>query len=53
MSERQRELRRRYHRKVKMKKLKWKLSTATGPDREKILQKILALSPFWVEPKKS
>lgn len=53
MSERQRELRRRYHRKVKMKKLKWKLSTATGADREKILQKILALSPFWVEPNKS
>ncbi len=53
MSERQQELKRRYHRKGKMRKLKRKLAAATGPDREKILYKIHSLSPFWTEPKKS
>jgi hypothetical protein len=48
--ERQMELRRRYHRKKKMAKLKKKLSTAAGPDREKIIYKIKRLSPWWLEP---
>jgi hypothetical protein len=48
--ERQIELRRRYHRKKKMKKLKEKLETATGADRDKLLYKIKRLSPFWTEP---
>lgn len=47
--ERQIELGRRYHRKAKMHKLKKKLATATGADREKILYKIGRLSPFWTE----
>ena len=51
--ERQIELRRRYHRKAKMRKLKVKLETAAvGPDRDKILYKIRRLSPFWTEPVK-
>jgi hypothetical protein len=50
--ERQIELRRRYHRKAKMRKLKTKLETATGADRDKILYKIKRLSPFWTEPVK-
>lgn len=49
MIERQIELGRRYHRKKKMRKLKAKLGTATGPDREKILYKIKRLSPWWTE----
>ena len=48
--ERQIELRRRYHRKKKMVKLKAKLETATGADRDKVLYKIKRLSPFWTEP---
>lgn len=50
--ERQIELKRRYHRKVKMRKLKAKLETATGEARDKILYKIHRLSPLWVEPPK-
>lgn len=50
--ERQIELRRRYHRKAKMRKLKAKLETASGPDRDKILYKIKRLSPLWTEPAK-
>ena len=51
MVERKAELKRRYHRKGKMPKLKVKLAAAkTDGDREKILGKIRALSPFWVEP---
>ncbi|MBX9581068.1 MAG: hypothetical protein K2X87_12235 [Gemmataceae bacterium] len=50
--ERRIELDRRYHRKKKMKKLKAKLETAIGEDREKILYKIKRLSPFWTEPPK-
>jgi hypothetical protein len=50
--ERQIELRRRYHRKEKMRKLKAKLETATGEAREKLLYKIKRLSPFWTEPPK-
>jgi hypothetical protein len=48
--ERQIELRRRYRRKDKMRKLKAKLETATGEAREKILYKIRRLSPFWTPP---
>jgi hypothetical protein len=50
MVERRIELDRRYRRKKKMKKLKAKLQTATGAEREKILYKIRRLSPFWKEP---
>ena len=50
--ERQIELRRRYHRKAKVRKLKAKLETATGEAREKLLYKIKRLSPFWTEPVK-
>jgi hypothetical protein len=50
--ERQIELRRRYHRKEKMRKLKAKLEGATGADREKLLYKIRRLSPMWTEPAK-
>ena len=54
MVERRSELKRRYHRKKKMKKLKEKLAKATaGKDsreREKILGKIKVLSPWWKEP---
>ena len=54
MVERKMELKRRYHRKEKMRKLKAKLARAkTGGDREAILKKIRALSPFWVEPAKA
>jgi hypothetical protein len=54
MVERRMELKRRYHRKAKMKKLKVKLAKATalkdGREREKLLTKIKHLSPFWTEP---
>ena len=50
MIERQTELKRSYHRKKKMRKLKEKLATTQGPDREKILGKIHRLSPWWTEP---
>jgi hypothetical protein len=50
--ERQIELGRRYHRKKKMAKLKAKLESATGADRDKVLYKIRRLSPFWTEPAK-
>jgi hypothetical protein len=50
MVERRIELRRRYHRKAKMKKLKAKLAAAKdSKEREKILGKIHALSPWWQE----
>jgi hypothetical protein len=48
MVERRIELGRRYHRKEKIRKLKRKLAAAkTDYDREKVLHKIKALSPFW------
>jgi hypothetical protein len=48
MVERRIELGRRYHRKKKIPKLKRRLEAAkTDGDREKTLQKIRALSPFW------
>lgn len=54
MVERKIELRRRYHRKSKMQKLKIKLAAATdGRERDKILQKIRKLSPLWQEPEKT
>jgi hypothetical protein len=53
MVERRIELNRRYHRKKKMQKLKAKLATAQGSDRDKILYKIHSLSPFWKEPAKA
>jgi len=51
MVERRTELKRRYHRKQKMTKLKAKLAATKDPrDREKILAKIHRLSPWWQEP---
>ena len=50
MVERRIELDRRYTRKKKMKKLKAKLESATGAERDKVLYKIRRLSPFWTEP---
>ena len=48
MVERRMELTRRYHRKKKMSKLKAKLAIATNEgERQKILGKILHLSPDW------
>jgi hypothetical protein len=48
MVERRMELRRRYHRKAKMRKLKTRLAQAkTDGDRSKFLTKIKMLSPFW------
>ena len=52
MVERRTELKRRYHRKKKMRQLKLKLATVSGADREKILYKIHSLSPLWKEPAK-
>ncbi|MGF1579679.1 MAG: DUF6800 family protein [Gemmataceae bacterium] len=52
MVERRVELRRRYSRKKKMRKLKAKLTDASNPqERERILSKIHRLSPWWEEPK--
>ena len=52
MVERKIELRRRYARKAKMKKLKAKLAAATDSrEKDKILQKIHRLSPWWKEAK--
>jgi hypothetical protein len=51
MVERKSELKRRYHRKKKMSKLKAKLANAKdGREREAILKKIHVLSPWWKEP---
>lgn len=48
MVERRIELNRRYRRKKKMAKLKARLATAKdGRDKETILTKIHALSPWW------
>ena len=49
MVERRIELDRRYQRKKKMRKLKTKLETATGADRDKVLAKIKRISPWWTE----
>jgi Family of unknown function (DUF6800) len=54
MVERRIELNRRYHRKKKMAKLKAKLAAAKdNREREHLLQKIRALSPWWSEPEKA
>jgi hypothetical protein len=51
MVERRKELNRSYHRKQKMTKLKIKLAAAKdGRERETILKKMHALSPWWKEP---
>lgn len=51
MVERRMELKRRYHRKQKMHKLKARLAAAKDDrERDKILVKIRALSPGWTEP---
>jgi hypothetical protein len=54
MVERKIELKRRYHRKKKMAKLKAKLAAAKdNREREAVLRKIHALSPDWKEPAKA
>ena len=51
MVERRSELKRRYHRKEKMAKLKAKLASAkSGGEKDTILKKIHILSPWWTEP---
>jgi hypothetical protein len=51
MVERKKELKRRYHRKAKMTKLKARLAAAKDPrEKDLILQKIHILSPWWAEP---
>ena len=51
MVERRSELKRRYHRKAKMTKLKAKLAAAkSGGEKDTILKKIHILSPWWTEP---
>ena len=51
MVERKTELKRRYHRKKKMAKLKARLATAKDQrEKDVILQKIHVLSPWWAEP---
>ena len=48
MVERKSELKRRYHRKKKVPKLKAKLAlTTVEADRQKIIEKIRCLSPDW------
>ena len=51
MVERKRELKRRYHRKRKLTKLKARLAAAKDPrEKETLLKKIHVLSPWWKEP---
>ncbi|MCI0460742.1 MAG: hypothetical protein L0Z62_27640 [Gemmataceae bacterium] len=51
MVERRSELKRRWHRRKKLFKLKAKLAAARdGREKEQILKKIHALSPWWQEP---
>jgi hypothetical protein len=51
MVERRMELKRRYHRKKKMAKLKARFAAAKDPrDRDTILKKIHILSPWWEAP---
>jgi len=53
MVERKIELKRRYHRKQKLRKLKAKLATAKeGREKDNLLRKIRLLSPWWTEPKR-
>ena len=56
MVERRMELKRRYHRKHKLRKLKTRLATAKeGREKDNILRKIHLLSPTWqpTKPEKS
>jgi hypothetical protein len=54
MVERRSELKRRYHRKKKMAKLKAKFAAAKDSrEKETILKKIHILSPWWAEPAKA
>jgi hypothetical protein len=54
MVERRSELKRRYHRKKKMAKLKAKLAGAKdGREKDAILKKIHILSPWWTEAVKA
>jgi hypothetical protein len=51
MVERKSELKRRYHRKKKLAKLKKKLAAAKdGRDKEALVKKIHVISPFWQAP---
>jgi hypothetical protein len=51
MVERKIELKRRYHRKKKLAKLKKKLAAVKQDrDKEAILKKIQVISPWWQEP---
>jgi hypothetical protein len=51
MVERRIELNRRYQRKKKLSKLKAKLAAAKdGREKENVLKKIHAISPWWTEP---
>jgi hypothetical protein len=51
MVERKMELKRRYHRKKKLAKLKAKLAvTKEGREKENLLHKIHILSPWWSPP---
>jgi hypothetical protein len=52
MVERKIELRRRRKRGEKLDKLKTKLASASGKDRDEVLKKIHKISPWWAEPKK-
>jgi hypothetical protein len=52
MVERRTELKRRYHRKKKLAKLKAKLAAVKdGREKEAILKKIHRISPWWTEQK--
>jgi uncharacterized protein DUF6800 len=52
MVERKKELKRRYHRKGKLRKLKDKLAaTKDSVKKEQIIKKIHLLSPWWTAPK--
>jgi hypothetical protein len=54
MVERKKELKRRYHRKAKMAKLKSRLAHAKDSrEKDLVLQKIHVLSPWWAEPAQS
>jgi hypothetical protein len=49
MVERKSELKRRYHRKAKLRKLKAKLAAAKdGGKKQEILKKIHVISPWWL-----
>jgi hypothetical protein len=54
MVERRKELNRRYHRKQKLARLKAKLAAAgDGREKDKIINKIRLISPWWTAPAKA